>query len=87
MDAFLLLFLTVKIIFSASHSFDNDLLETIRCFARYLSQISVYKNELAINLSNSMENLEVNVIKVVEEHRAVDKNSINFKILSSFTNF
>lgn len=38
---------------------DNDLLDTIRPISRYFSQISLYKREVLINISTSMENLEV----------------------------
>lgn len=47
-----------QILLSLKHGVTNDLLETIRAITRYLSQISIYKKELSIQISHSLSNLE-----------------------------
>jgi hypothetical protein len=49
----------VKVILNLQHSLNPDLLFIIRAICRYVSQICAYKRELAISITNSMENLEV----------------------------
>lgn len=48
-----------KIVLGMEDGLTNDKLETMRTIARYLSQISLYKRELLINISTSLDNLEV----------------------------
>lgn len=55
----------VHIVLNMHHSIDLNLLETIRSFARYLSQMCNYTKELLIHISSSMQNLEVNFFLVV----------------------